>query len=598
MIVFYLLAAAQVFSVKDHYTKREIMVPMRDGVKLFTSIYEPKEAKGPYPIVMQRTPYGSGPYGVDRFPTSLGPCKGFAEEGFIFVTQDVRGRYMSEGKHIYCVPHIPNKKAGEVDESTDAYDTVEWLTRNVSNFNGKVGVWGISQPGFYASHSAIDAHPAIVAVSPQAPVTDRFVGDDDHRHGAFTLAQRFGFMASFGRPRPVPTTDYGPSFRVPYDAYRFFLNVLPVADATKYLGADDQYWKQITDHGTYDEFWKPRGVEQHLKQIRPAMLVIGGLFDAEDLYGALHTYGAIAKQSPQTEATLVMGPWSHGGWANGVGDKLGDLEFGDAKTGEDYRTQVVLPWFNDQLKGAARPDLPKAMIFNTGVNAWRKFQAWPPTQGELVDINLSAGGGLTSGRAKPGTDEYPSDPNRPVPYTATTATGVPSTFMTESQRFAYPRPDVLTYIGEPLSADMTIAGPIHADLKVSTSGTDCDFVVKVIDLYPDDFRTEGKMAGYMLPVRMDVMRAKFRDSLEVPKPMSPNKPTRVAFEMPDVCHTFKKGHRMAIQIQSSWFPLIDRNPGKFCDIYHASPKDFQRTTQKVFCGGADGSKISVRVLPE
>jgi uncharacterized protein len=598
MILCYLLAAADVFSVKDHYTKREVMVSMRDGVRLFTSIYEPKDGKGPYPIILQRTPYGSGPYGAEKFPLSLGPCKGFAEEGYVFVIQDVRGRYMSEGKHIYCVPHIPNKKAGQVDESSDAYDTVDWLTKNVPNFNGKVGVWGISQPGFYASHSAIDAHPAVVAVSPQAPVTDRFVGDDDHRHGAFTLVQRFGFMASFGRPHPVPATEYGPSFRVPFDSYRFFLNVLPIADATKYLGADDQYWKQITDHGTYDDFWKSRGVEQHLKEIKPATLVIGGLFDAEDLYGALHTYGAIAKQSPQTEATLVMGPWSHGGWASGVGDRLGDLEFGDAKTGEDYRSKVALPWFNYQLKGGPKPELPRAMIFNTGVNVWRQFDAWPPNAGTLTDVNLSAGGGLTLGRANSGVDEYTSDPARPVPYTATVGSGVPSSFMTENQRFAFPRPDVLTYFGEPLAQDTTIAGPIQADLKVSTSGTDCDFVVKVIDMYPEDARGEGKMAGYMMPVRMDVMRAKFRGSLENAKPMPPNKATRVAFEMPDVCHTFKKGHRMVIQIQSTWFPLIDRNPGKFCDIYHAQPSDYQRATQRVFCGGSDGSKLTFRVLPQ
>lgn len=591
-----LLAPAQdPFVVRDHYTKQEVMIPMRDGTKLYTAIYAPKNTDATYPILLQRTPYGSGPYGP-TIRNSIGPTREFAKDGFIIVYQDVRGRYMSEGHHIYCVPHIPNKTGPQdVDESTDAYDTIDWLVKNVPSNNGRVGVWGVSQPGFYASHALIDAHPALKAVSPQAPVTDRWLGDDDHRNGAFTLAQRFSFMSSFGAPRPEPTPRSAPGFRMPagVNIFDFFLKMGPLPNSHQYM-KDNLYWAETFQHPNYDTYWRSRGVAQWLKNVQPAVLVVGGWFDAEDLYGALHTYAAIDKQSPDSERYLVMGPWSHGQWGGDSGEKLGSVEFG-SKTGEFFRD---LQWrfFQHYLKGSDVEPLAQATVFNTGANRWRTFAQWPPRSAAYQAMYLAPGAKLTFSEPPAAVDAFVSDPADPVPYMDAIGSSVNRTFMVADQRFAQERSDVRTFQTPPLDQAVTVAGTMQADLWVSTTGTDSDWIVKVIDVFPDD--AEGAMAGYQMLVRCEVMRGRYRDSFEIPEAFVPEKPTHVGFPMQDVLHTFLPGHRIMVQVQCSWFPIVDRNPQTFVNIYTARAEDFKKATQRIFQGGTTGSRIDLPVLPE
>ncbi len=592
---------AQRNAIRDTYSKTEVMVPMRDGVKLYTGIYAPKDTSKTYPILMIRTPYGSGPYGPDAYKGSLGPARAFAEDGYIFVYQDVRGRYMSEGHHIYCVPHIPNKTGNQVDESSDAYDTIEYLIRNVPNHSGKVGIYGVSQPGFYATHSLIDAHPALKAVSPQAPVTDRFEGDDDHRGGAFSLAQRFSFQLGFGAPRPEPTATPGrTTFRMPHnDLYKFHLEMGPLPNYLP-IFKDNLYWEETTRAADYNEYWQVRNVRPHLKNIKPAVLVVGGLFDAEDLFGAWQTYLTIEKQSPGTDNRIVMGPWSHGGW-HGPAERLGPIEFG-SRTGDAFVEEVERPFFAHHLHGKDAPKLPEAMVFDTGVNKWSNFDVWPPRLSQETSLYLQPRGRVGMGKADSGVAEFVSDPADPVPFIGRTVSGVPSSFMIEDQRFASARSDVLTFRTEPLEADMTLAGPISAELYVSITGTDADWIVKVIDEYPSDAPTNTKvtppveLANYQMLVRWDCLRGKYRESLSHPKPFVPGETTLVRVPLQGLFHTFKKGHRLVVQIQSSMFPLLDRNPQTFTDIYQAKPEHFVKATHRVHLGGATASRLVVRTL--
>lgn len=605
-----LLAAAQeparALDLRTDYTKTEVMVPMRDGKRLYTAIYAPKDTSQRWPFLMQRTPYSCSPYGADRMPRSLGPNSEFVKKGYIFVMQDVRGRYMSEDDHVFSPPHKPNKRGLDHDESSDCYDTVDYLLKSVPNNNGKVGVWGISQPGFYATNAILSHHPAIVAVSPQAPVTDRFRGDDDHHNGAFFLAQRFSFLNGFGAPRPKPIERMEPTFRASYkDIYRYFLDLGSLPAVSKLFGDKNKFWLQSMAHGTYDDYWKPRGMEQHLKGLSngPAVLVVGGWFDAEDLYGALKTYNAIATGSPQLTSYLVMGPWTHGQWAGDRGERIGGIEFGSA-TGPWYNQSVVLPFFEHYLRGAPDPHLAKATVFESGANRWHRFEQWPP---KLVADGAQRWRFAPKGRLVPsenaasvsGSDSYVSDPRRPVPFIGEVAPGVPSRFMVGDQRFAWERPDVLSYSVGPFDSDKTLAGPIIANLRTAISTTDADFVVKVIDEFPEDAPANTattpptRMASYQMLVRAEIMRGKFRDSLEKPKPFVPGKPTQVRLQLNDVFHTLKKGHRLMVQVQSSWFPLADLNPQKFVDIYHAKPTDFQPATIRMIYGGGKtpGSQI-------
>jgi uncharacterized protein len=599
--------------VKAHYTKYEYRIPMRDGKKLFTSVYVPKDTSQPFPILMDRTPYGVGPYGEDQYKTNLGPSDEFEKAGYIFVYQDVRGRYMSEGDFLEMRPHIDSKESpAEVDDSTDTYDTIEYLLKHVPNNNGKVGIWGISYPGFYTSASMIDSHPALKAASPQAPMTDLFMSDDAYHGGAFMLAANFGFYAFFkpmAEPAPAPRTFTGFDYGTP-DGYQFFLKAGPTDELNKkYLNRSNWLFNDQLTHDTYDDYWKARDLSRHMKNIKCAVMTVGGWFDAEDLSGPFKTFHAVDKYNSSTPNMLVVGPWVHGGWARSDGDSLGDVRFG-AKTSEFFRTNIQLAFFDYYLKGKGEP-LPKAYVFETGTNVWRKYDSWPPAAAQAKTLYFHAGGKLTfeAPAERDGYDEYVSDPAHPVPYINYMSTAVPQRYMVDDQRFASERPDVLVYETEPLEEDVTIAGPVSPKLKISSSGTDSDFVVKLIDVYPEDFPdlNPGKavigappvhLGGYQQMLRGEPMRAKFRNSWEKPEPLVPGKIAEVDFTMPDVNHTFRKGHRIMVQVQSSWFPLVDRNPQTFVDIPHARLEDFRKATERVFHSGEAASGVEVMVLPQ
>ncbi len=585
--------------IKETYTKSEHRIAMRDGTKLCTAVYAPKDDSKTYPILLCRTPYSVGPYGADKYPERLRPGAGFVKAGYIFVYQDVRGRWNSDGEFENMRPYLPNKKGKEFDETSDTYDTIEWLVKNVPNNNGKVGQTGISYPGFYTVCGMIDAHPALVAVSPQAPVTDWFVGDDWHHNGCLFLPHAFNFMASFGKPRPEPTTKsaYLPFDHGTPDGYQFFLDMGPLANADKkYYKGEVEYWNEVLRHPNYDDFWKARNVRQHIKNVKPAVMTVGGWYDAENLFGAVETFKAVeANTPPKAGNTLVMGPWSHGGWSGGPGDQLGDLRF-HAKTGEYFRDKLELPFFEFHLKGIGLNKLPKAVLFETGRNQWRKYDTWPPKGSELTDFYLS-GGALTAKKTDAKPMEYVSDPAKPVPHRSDINIGMTGDYMTGDQRHCARRPDVLVFTGDELKEDLTLAGPIEVELKVSTTGTDADWVVKLIDVYPGDFpdpdpNPKGvKMGNYQQLIRGEPFRGKFRTGFDKPTPFEPGKETTVKFTMPDVLHTLRPGHRLMVQVHSTWFPLVDRNPQTFCDINTAKAEDFKKQTHTVY----GESKVSVRV---
>jgi len=592
--------------VKAHYTKHEYRIPMRDGNRLFTAVYVPKDDSQKHPILFTRTPYAVKPYGVDQSKSDLGPSPIFAKANYIFVYQDVRGRYMSEGVFVNMRPEKDGSSA--VDESTDTYDTIDWLVKNVEGNNGKVGMYGISYPGFYTAAGLIDAHPALKAASPQAPVTDWFVGDDWHHNGAFLLTHCFNFMAAFGHPRPEPVKKHGEKFdHGTPDGYDFFMKLGPLANIDKEIFKGDvAFWNDIMAHGTYDSWWNARNIRPHLKDVKPAVMTVGGWFDAENLFGALECYKSIEKSTQGANNTLVMGPWFHGGWSRGDGERLGHVTF-DSKTSEFYREHIEFPFFEYHLKGKgpANGDIPEAYVFQTGTNRWRKLDAWPPKNAKPKTIFLGDNGTLGF-KAAAGTDafdEYTSDPSHPVPFLPGTENTMVIEYMVGDQRHASRRPDVLTYKTPAMESDTTIAGPIKVTLNVSTDGTDADWVVKVIDVYPDDYPDPTPnpsgvhMGGFQQLVRGDVMRGKFRKSFDTPEPFKPGEPTEVNFTLQDTYHTFRTGHKMMVQVQSSWFPLIDRNPQTFVDIYQAKPEDFKKATHRVYRSSEKASRLEVLVEP-
>jgi putative CocE/NonD family hydrolase len=593
--------------VREHYTKQERLVPMRDGVRLFTSIYVPKDTSQQYPILMMRTPYSVGPYGKDAYRSSLGPNYLFTKEGYIFVYQDVRGCYMSEGKFVDMRPHLDKKTTKQdIDESSDTYDTIEWLLGNLSNHNGRVGQWGISYPGFYASAGMIDAHPALRAVSPQAPIADWFF-DDFHHHGTLFLPHAFNFLSAFGQPRPEPTTKRNARFShgTP-DGYQFFYDLGPLKGVNeRYFKNRVAFWNEITQHPNYDQFWQARNLLPHLKKVAPAVMTVGGWFDAEDLYGSLKTYRAIEEKNPGIFNILVMGPWRHGGWSRTDGDHLGNIHFG-SKTAQFYQSNIELPFFNRFLKDEGNSKLPEAYMFETGTNRWCMFARWPPPQTQSKSLYFHGSGRLSfdpPSEMNEVYDEYVSDPDRPVPFTEAITVQMTGEYMTDDQRFAARRPDVLTYRTEALKNDVTLAGPLVADLRVATSGTDSDWVVKLIDVFPNDAQDYPSMqsgrhlGGYQMMVRSEVIRGRFRNSYVHPEPFVPNEPTKVDLELQDVLHTFRKGHRIMIQVQSTWFPLVDRNPQKYVDnIFLAGDKDFVKATERVFRWRQQPSRVQVGVL--
>jgi uncharacterized protein len=600
-------AAAAEAEVREHYTKYEVHIPMRDGVKLFTAVYVPKDASQTYPFLIVRTPYSVRPYGADRYPTHLGPAPSFQRDGFIFVEQDVRGRYLSEGTFMEMTPHKDVKKSPtDVDESTDTYDTIEWLLHNIPRNNGKAGIWGISYPGFFAAAGMIDSHPALKAASPQAPVTDLYMGDDAYHNGAFMLAANFGFYTFF-KPRteiaPPPARDQRFNYGTK-DGYEYFLRMGTLSNAPKLLKGNTSYWDDQADHPNYDDYWKVRNISAHMKNIHCAVLTVGGWFDAEDLVGPGKIFHAVAQSNPGISNKLVVGPWVHGGWYRSEGDHLGDVTFA-AKTSDFYNDYILLPFFRQYLKDAEDPKLPTAEAFETGTNVWRKYDTWPPKNTSARTLYLRDNGQLSfdpPADTRNAFDEYVSDPSHPVPFVNFPATEVPPVYMAADQRFADKRPDVLVYQTPPLEADITVAGPVSPHLWVSTSGTDSDFDVKLIDVYPMDYPNpdpnpkEVEMGGYQQLVRGEPFRGKFRNSFEKPEPFTPNQPTALNFDLPDINHTFRRGHSIMIQIQSSWFPLTDRNPQKFVNIPDATEADFQKATERIYHSKQNSSVIVLPVL--
>lgn len=639
LILFAILSALNIFAqgqltpqqqeladyIKNNYNKREVMIEMRDGVKLFTSIYEPKDTSQKYPIMFDRTPYTVSPYGADKYKILLGPNELFAREGYIFVYQDVRGRFMSEGEYEDVRPYIPNKTGKQIDETTDTYDTVDWLVKNIPNNNGRVGVYGISYPGFYTSMAGIDGHPAIKAISPQAPVSDWYHGDDIHHNGALFLAQNYSFFVFFGQPRPQPTSTF--TYLKPFkwgtqDGYKFYLRMGGLINSgdryEKEFGTRVKFWDQIEAHPNYDQFWKERNILPHLKNIKAAVMTVGGWFDDEDLYGALNTYQAIERQNAGIYNILVMGPWSHGGWERSDGDWLGTAYFGQ-KNSLFYREKMELPFFNYFLKDKGDiSQLKEVNLFDTGANEWRSFDTWEPKATAATPLYLDGGGKLSFNKPavsnsafnEAAYDEYVSDPLNPVPYTQKITLNYPREFMAEDQRFAAARPDVLVYQTEPLTEDLTVAGNLRPQLFVESSGTDSDFVVKLIDVFPDDYKyPEGvkpledsascvfEPGGYQMLLRGEPFPARFRNSFEKPEALRPNTVTKISYEMPGVVHTFKKGHRIMVQIQSTWFPLVARNPQKFLPNYkQGTDADFQKATERIYHGGTNSSLIMLPIV--
>ena len=603
------LLPAQQRNLLQQYSKTEVRVPMRDGTKLHTTIYAPRDSSRSYPIVITRTPYSSQPYGRDRYPGRVGPSEIMQQEGYIFVSQDVRGRWMSEGQFDNMRPNQDAENI--VDESSDTYDTIDWLLKNVPNNNGRVGMWGISYPGFYTAAALPNHHPALVAATPQAPISD-FYFDDFHHNGAYLLSY-FLATATFGYQHTSPQNNLW--YRTPKpaarDAWNYYLNMVPVADAYGLYGQDNFFWNELVEHPNYDEFWKKRSILPHLKDIKTNVMTVGGWFDAEDLYGPLNIYQSIEKQSPDAFNILVMGPWSHGNWSRNVSRSVvGNYVFGE-RLSEFYQRNVEAPFFRYFLKNSGEAPKFEALVYDSGARNWRAFADWPPRNAQPAKLFLNANRTISINQPlennEPDFLEFVSDPNNPVPYRAKKDISfgfTPRAYMADDQRFASSRPDVLVFQSEILQQPVTLSGDLIANLNVTTTGTDADWVVKLIDVHPDNvpnFQASpigASMAGYQLMVRSEVMRGRFRDSFSDPKPFEPGEVTSVKVPLQDVFHTFKPGHRIMIHVQSTWFPLIDRNPQTFVEnIFKAQAGDYQPATHRVYVDSDQPSWIETRLQP-
>ena len=598
--------------IKQNYRKIEMRIPVRDGVKLFTSIYVPKDTTRRYPVLMSRTPYSVSPYGDTLFKPALGPSGNprYVDDGYIFVYQDTRGRHFSEGVFQDMMPILEkHDKPTDVDEGTDTFDSVEWLVKNLPT-NGKIGIYGTSYPGFYTSASCLSRHPAVVACSPQAPMTDIWMGDDNFHGGAFLLPHNLGFYSSFGRgPRTAPGFDPRYPFNMgTRDAYQFYLQLGPVGPGSLKLldSATSPLWQNILKHPAYDDFWKARNVRPHLHDVKAAVLTVGGFYDTEDLHGPWWVFGSIAAQSAATDNRIVVGPWSHGGWSRGDGTTLGNLQW-QYKTGPFFRDSVEYPFFAHHLKGAPLADAPRVLVFRTGADKWDRYPSWPAPEAKKVSLYLQPNGKLGFSAPKGGAafDSYVSDPAKPVPVVdRIEPQGMPRDYITADQRFASRRPDVLVYQTDVLTEDVTLTGPVLPVLHVSTTGTDADFIVKLVDVFPDNApnwtgdNSGFTVGGYQQLVRGEPFRARYRRSFEKPSAMVPNQPDSLRFEMPSIHHTFRKGHRIMVQVQSTWFPHIDRNPQTFVpNIFFAKPDDFRTATMKVYHSTQRPTRIEVRQIP-
>ncbi len=593
--------------IKANYDKIEEYIPMRDGTKLFTSIYVPKDQSQQYPILLNRTPYTVAPYGKDKYKSSLGNFPKMATEKYIFVYQDVRGKWMSEGVFENIRPTRSPQNKAKIDESTDTYDTIDWLTKNLPSNNGKVGMYGISYPGFYATAALIDSHPALKAVSPQAPVTDWFIGDDFRHGGALLLMDAFRFMYTFDAPRPKPVTNVnGPKgFDLQSkDFYKFFLQNPTIGNLKKeYLGHTVKFWDDLEKHQTLDTFWSSRTITNYVNNVKPAVMIVGGTFDAEDTYGAFETYKQIEKRNKVNNNILVIGPWFHGGWVRSTGESFGDIRFGE-KTSTYYQEKFELPFFDYYLKGKGDFNPQEANIYFTGANQWKTFDQWPPKEAETKTFYFHQNQKLstTPPQIDLGYTEYVSDPNKPVPFQEGIISERTREYMIADQRFVANRPDVLVFETAELQEDLTLAGAITADLKFSMSGTDADFIVKVIDVYPDTSAATSPvsekvlMKGYQMLIRGEVIRGRFREGFDKEKAFKPNEVTTVKLTLPDVSHIIKKGHKLMIQIQHTWFPLVDRNPNQMIDIFKAKESDYIKNIHRLYFDKQTASSVSFQTL--
>ncbi len=582
-------------SIAALYTKSEYMIPMRDGVKLYAQVYVPKSG-GKHPILMERTPYNAGPHG-ETMRGGFRGSKRLVEAGYIFAYTDVRGKNGSEGDFENVRPLLDKPKGTQIDEATDTYDTVDYLVRNVRDNNGRVGLWGISYPGFYAGAGAVRTHPALRAVSPQAPVSDWFLGDDVHHNGAFFLQESFDFNGGFDVPRggTRPTIDRGT-----LSAYDFYLQAGALKNLeTSYYKGLIPYWNEFLAHDTYDAYWKDRSLPRHFKNVRCAVLTVGGWFDKEDLWGALNVYQAGERMNKGIPNTLVMGPWTHGQWA-GRAATLADQDWG-SDTAKFFQDEVEFPFFERYLNAKTVPAPPEALVFETGANEWRRYPKWPIASTPLA-VGLGGDGVLTSGMVTSGTRSLRADPANPTPYLDEykTSKRAPADWLIRDQRFLQGRPDVLTWTGPALAKDLRIGGAIEADIWLTSTGTDGDLVVKVIDQFPaTGAGTSPKgvsLDGYQMMLRSDVMRMKFRDSFEAPKPLVPGQPTRVRFKLNDTLHTFKAGHRVVVQIQPYWFPIVDRNPNTFGKIQEMADADYKAADVTILSGGKTASRVILPTL--
>jgi len=591
--------------IRTNYSKYEYQIPMRDGIKLFTSVYIPNDKSQQYPMLMQRTPYRVAPYGSDKYKKTLGPDANFEKDKFIFVFQDVRGKFMSEGNYVNMRPQDAYKRGKKAtDDATDSYDTIDWLVKNIPNNNGNVGMWGTSYPGYYTSVASINSHKALKAISPQAPIADWFF-DDFHRNGAFVVPMAFIFFDIFDVQGLNPHGAWPEAMELHTpDGYDFYRKLGPLSNVNKeYFKGERPFWTELTQHPNYDEYWQSRNILPHLNKTKPATLVVGGWYDTEDLYGPLATYKAMSNNNKKDHIQLVMGPWFHGQWNRGKGDKLGEANFGFA-TSEGFREDILLPFFQQHLKGGDDAKLATATMFETGSNRWRTFDTWPPKSSKLQSQTLYFSDKeklVSKTKIKEGFSQYVSDPNKPVPHSNKIGRGWDKPYMVEDQRFSARRPDVLVFETEINANDITITGAIDIDLWVSTSQTAADFVVKLIDVFPgkdiNDDKVDKDTGNRHELVRWGVMRGRFRNSMSQPEPFESNKPTQVKFELYDVLHTIKRGHKLQIQIQSSMFPFLDRNPQKYVDnIFEATEEDFVTAIHKVYHNKKHPSSISFNIL--
>ena len=590
-----LASTATQTTVKSRYKKIEYRYPVRDGVKLYLNVYVPIDKPGKHPIILERTPYHSEPYGPDAYRQGFPGSEKFQAAGYIFAFADVRGTGMSEGNFVMAFPKKHPGSSG-IDESTDTFDTIDFLVKNVPSNNGKVGMWGISYPGYFAGVGGINSYPAVKAISPQAPCANWFYGDDVHHNGAFFFQDIFDFLSFFGPPRTT-LGEWGKSPQIPDDAsaYDLLLKMGSVANVEpKVYKGGVRFWGDILNHSNFDDYWKDEELPSKMTGVKCAVLTVGGWYDAEDQWGALNLPNGIEKLNPGVTSLRVMGPWFHGGWAGGTGRNLGPIDF-RSDTSTYYRDEIEFPFFDRYLRDdQGVPSLPKATMFETGADKWLTFSEWPPAHLKSARYFLNTDHNLSPAKAKTeGKDSFVSDPENPTPYLADykTSKGRPLDFPLSDQRFAESRSDVLTYSTLPLVESFTAAGPIDVDFWISTTGTDADLVVKVIDVL-----TEGDLAGDEEMVRADVFRCKFRDSFEKPKPIKPGEPTHVHFKLNDVLHNFQKGHRLMVQVQGSWFPLVDRNPNVFEDIYKASDSDFKKATITVLHDPKHPTSIGFGIL--